>query len=104
MQARQVRAERAWRDAQQCALAYSENPNFARAAELRECRATASNAAERSTEMPEHGKPQLELQAALDELVLAIESGNARRLTSAIDRSSRAGSAFGWRAVHTRLH
>jgi len=25
-------------------------------------------------------------------------------LTSAIDRSARAGSALGWQAVHTRLH
>lgn len=101
MQTRQARAERAWRAARQCALECSQSPNTTHTTALRECRATASNAAELSTEMPEHGRPQLELQAALAELVRAIDSGDAPRLTSAIDRASRAGSSLGWAAPRT---
>lgn len=103
MQDRRARAEQAWHDARQCARAYAENPNASGTNDLRVCIGAARDAAELSLEMPEHGGPQLELQAALDELVRAIDSRDVRRLTSAIDRSSRAGSALGWGAVHPRL-
>jgi hypothetical protein len=55
-------------------------------------------------EMPEHDGKQLELQAALDELGVALENGDPQRLSSAIDRSARAAGAFGWSVGHTRLH
>lgn len=104
MQDRQARAEQAWRAARQCALARFESSNSGQATELRECRGTARNAAELSSEMPEHGRPQLELRAALDELVRAIDNGDPLRLSNAIDRASRAGSALGWDPVYTRRH
>jgi hypothetical protein len=97
MQERRARAERAWRDALECLLAPPSVPSSARTPELRQCRATIRRAAELSVELPEHGGTQLELRAALDELVSAIESSNERQLASARDRSARAGGALGWR-------
>jgi len=103
MQERRERAEQAWRDTRECMLACAEGPNsLARTAALRQCSGTARSAAELLLELPEHSSRQMELRAALDELVSAIESGNERRLASAIERSSSAGSALGWRMVHTR--
>ncbi|HEY3255513.1 MAG TPA: hypothetical protein VGJ91_16255 [Polyangiaceae bacterium] len=104
MQHRRQRAEQAWRDAEQCALAGSVGPSATRAEGLAHCRETARLAAELCLELPEHGRQQLELQAALAELVSALESADEQRLASAIDRSSRAGSALGWRVGHTGLH
>jgi hypothetical protein len=96
--------EQAWREARKCALVHARAPNSADSNELRQCSGTARNAAELTWELPEHDGQQLELQASLDELVRALDSGDEHRLTSAIERSSRAGSALGWQAVHTRLH
>lgn len=103
MQDRRERAERAWHAARKCALACAASANPERARELRACLGTARDAAELSLEMPEHNGQQLELQAALDELGDAIDSGDTHRLSSALDRSSRAGNALGWGARHTRL-
>jgi len=104
MQERRQRAEQAWRDAGQCALECAAEPSATRAEAFHRCSGTARAAAELSLELPEHGRQQLELQAALGELVSALDSGNEQRLASAIDRSSHAGSALGWRVVHTGLH
>ena len=113
MQERRERAEQAFRAARECVtriaipdggLACAEQSSCARTEELRRCSKTARAAAELSLELPEHNSRQLELQAALDELVNALESGNGHRLSSAIERASRAGSALGWQVVHTRLH
>ena len=104
MRDRRDYVEKAWRDASKCALVHAQAPNSAQRKELRECAGTARNAAELTWEMPEHNERQLELQASLDELVHALDSGDEHRLSSAIERSSLAGSAFGWRTVHTRLH
>lgn len=101
MQDRRTRVEQAFRDARQCALAYTANPR--QPSKLRECSGAARNAAELSSEMPEHGGQELELQAALAELAHAMDSGDTHRLPSAIDRLSRAGRALGWDAVHSRL-
>lgn len=100
MQERRERAEQAFR----AALACAARPSLGRTEELRQCSKAARVAAESSLELPEHNSRQLEIRAALDELVGALESGNGHRLASAIERSSRAGSALGWQAVHTRLH
>jgi len=100
---RRARAEQAFREARRCAIAYARSPHSAQPTELRACRGAVANAAELSLEMPEHNQTQLELGAALDELAQAIDSGDAQKLSSAIDRSSRAGSALGWGAVQTRL-
>ncbi len=104
MQERRARAEQAWRDARECLLAGTDGPSSLRVAALRQCTGRARNASELSLELPEHGSRQLELRAALDELVGAIENGNEQRLASARERSLRAGGALGWRMVHTRLH
>jgi hypothetical protein len=104
MHDRREHVEQAWREARKCALIYAQAAHFANADEQRECSGTARNAAELTWEMPEHDGPQLELQASLDELVRALDSGDERRLWSAIERSARAGGAFGWQTVHTRLH
>lgn len=104
MRERREHAEQAWRDARRCALVFAQATDSISANELHECAGTARNAAELTWEMPEHNRQQLELQAALDELVRALDSGDEHRLSSAIERSSRAGNAFGWQAVHTRLH
>lgn len=104
MQGRRQRAEQAWRDAGQCALACAAEPSAAHAEALRRCSGTVRMAAELALELPEHGRQQLELAAALGELLSALESGNEQRLSSAIERSSRAGSALGWPVVHTGLH
>lgn len=104
MQERRERAEQAWRDARECALACAEPPRSTRNEELRQCARIARHAAELSLELPEHSGQQLELQAALDELVNALDGGNEQHLSSAIERASRAGSALGWRLVHTGLH
>jgi hypothetical protein len=104
MQERRERAEQAWREARQCVLACAERPSLGRSVALRQCRERAQRAAELSLELPEHSGQQLELRAALDELVSAIDGGNDQRLASAIERSSRAGDALGWRMVHTRPH
>jgi len=103
MQERRGRAEQAFRLARQCALTCAASPSSTRASEQAKCRETASNAAELSLEMPEHDGLQLELQAALDELAHALESGDGQRLTMAIDRCTRAGSALGWAVGNTRL-
>jgi len=104
MQERRASAEQAFRDAHECLLACAPGTSSMRAEELRQCRGTIRRAAELSLELPEHSSTQMELQAALDELISAIESGNEQRLSSALDRASQAGGALGWRAVHTRLH
>jgi len=104
MRDRREYAEQAWRDAAKCALTCAEAPSAANTNKLRECSGTARNAAELTLEMPEHGGKQLELQAALDELVRALDSGDGHRLSSAIERSSRAGSALGWETARPRLH
>jgi hypothetical protein len=113
MRDRREHVEQAWRDARKCALLYAQartpsgitkRVDSANTNELRECSGTARNAAELTWEMPEHDGQQLELQASLDELVRALESGDEHRLSSAIERSARAGSALGWQTVHTRLH
>jgi len=101
---RREHVEQAWREARKCALTYAQPAHFANSDEQRECSGTARTAAELSWEMPEHNGQQLELQASLDELVHALDSRDERRLWSAIERSARAGSAFGWQTVHTRLH
>jgi hypothetical protein len=46
----------------------------------------------------------LELRAALGELAGALDSGDEQQLSSAVERSSRAGSALGWRMVQARPH
>ncbi|MEI9936087.1 MAG: hypothetical protein WDO69_02565 [Pseudomonadota bacterium] len=104
MQERRARAEQAWRDARECVLACEQGPSSAREGELGHCRGAARDAAELSLELPEHGPRQLELRAALDQLVSALESGNEQQLSSAIERAARAGSALGWRVGHTGLH
>ncbi|HEY0462980.1 MAG TPA: hypothetical protein VGC79_02175 [Polyangiaceae bacterium] len=104
MQQRRARAQSAFREAQGCALACLQSPSAVRAQQLRRCSGTARSAAESALELPEHNGQQLELQAALEELVSALESGDEQRLASAIERSARAGSALGWRVGHTRLH
>lgn len=103
MRDRREHAEQAFRAARKCALDCAQ-ANAASARELQQCSGTARNAAELTWEMPEHNGQQLELQAALDELVHALDSGDERRLSSAIERSARAGSAFGWQTVHPRIH
>jgi len=50
-------------------------------------------------DLPEHNDQQLELHAALDELERALETDGPQRLSSALARSARAGSALGWRMV-----
>jgi hypothetical protein len=104
MHDRREHAEQAWRDARTCALSYAQAAHFSSPDEQRACSGTARNAAELTWEMPEHDGQQLELQASLDELVHALDSGDQRRVWTAIERSARAGSAFGWQTVHTRLH
>ena len=104
MQERRERAERAFSDAHACVLASREGPSSARKAALRLCRETARSAAEFSLELPENGGQQLELRTALDELARALESDDEQQLSSAVERSMRAGSALGWRVVHARLH
>ena len=104
MQERREHAETAWREARECVLASSSAPASSRAEVLRQCSGTARSAAELTLELPEHNSEQLEVRAALDELVGAIESGNEHQLSSAVERSARAGSALGWRVVHTGLH
>src|SRR5438045_1729213 len=71
---RREHAERAWREARQCALSCAQGANSASLNEFRECSGTVRNAAELSLELPEHNGQQLELQAALDELVRALDS------------------------------
>jgi hypothetical protein len=100
MQERRERAEQAFHAALACAV----RPGLGRTEELRQCSNAARAAAESSLELPEHSSRQLEMRAALDELVSALESGNGHRLARAIERASRAGSALGWQVVHTRLH
>jgi hypothetical protein len=104
MHDRRELVEQAWRAARRCALVHARAPNSANSNELRQCSGTARTAAELTWELPERDGQQLELRASLDELVRALDSGDEHQLTSAIERSSRAGSAFGWLAVHTRLH
>jgi len=104
MQGRRARAERAFRDARECVFACAAAPSSVRTQQLRQCSATARSAAESALELPEHDGPQLELQAALDELVSALDSGDESRLSSASERAARAGSALGWRVGHTPLH
>jgi len=104
MRDRREHVEQAWRDARKCALSYAQAAHFSNTNEQRACSGTARNAAELTWEMPEHDVQQLELQASLDELVRALDSGKEHRLWSAIERSARAGSALGWQTVHTRLH
>jgi hypothetical protein len=48
-------------------------------------------------ELPEHSTTELELRASLDELVRALEDESEQQLASALERSSRAASALGWR-------
>jgi hypothetical protein len=100
---RRERAELAWQKARECALAGAARPTPARTEQLRRCSETARTAAELSLELPEHSREQLELRTALDELVVALESGDETRVAHAIDRSARAGSALGWRMVQARL-
>jgi hypothetical protein len=104
MQERRARAEQAWRAAHECVLTCAAAARAACTEKLRQCSGTVHRAAELCLELPEHSQTQLELRAALDELVGAIESGNDQRLASALDRSWHAGSALGWRVVHTGLH
>jgi len=104
MRERRERAEGAWREARMCALSCASKSSDARAKDLQQCRETARSAAEFSMEMPELDGHQLELRAALDELVQAIEAGDQHRLSSAIERSTRAGSALGWSALQPSLH
>lgn len=104
MQERREHAEHAFRDAWACVLAGMDGPSAARTAALRQCGGTARSAAEFALEMPEHGSQQLELRAALGELAGALDSGDEQQLSSAVERSSRAGSALGWRMVQARPH
>jgi hypothetical protein len=103
MEQRRGRAEQAWREASVCVLVALESAPSARTNELRLCSRSAADAAQFALEMPEHGERQWELQAALDELVRALESGDEHRLSDAIARSSRAGSALGWHVRDPRL-
>lgn len=96
MQERRELAEQAWLSARKCALACTGGASAARSEERRQCGRTARTAAELSLELPEHSGQQLEFQAALDQLANAIEGDDERRLSNAIERSSRAGRALGW--------
>ncbi|HKO47258.1 MAG TPA: hypothetical protein VJV79_06020 [Polyangiaceae bacterium] len=98
---RRAHAQQAWSEARECARACAEGLCAADADARGRCSQTARRAAELCLELPEHSGPQLELRAALDELVSAIESGHAQQLASAIARTSHAGSALGWRTGHT---
>jgi len=104
MEERRGRAEQAWREASLCVLTAMAQANSARPNELRLCARTARDAAELALEMPEHGEKQWALRAALEELAHALESDDEHRLSSALDRSSSAGNALGWRAASPRLH
>jgi len=103
MRDRREHAEQAWRDARKCALSYAQARTATNPNDLQACTGAARNAAALTLEMPEHDGQQLELQAALDELVSALDSGDQHRLSSAIERSSRAGSALGWQTVRSHL-
>jgi len=103
VQERRARAEHAFLDARECALACATRPSELRAEERRRCGEAAQRAADLCLELPEHSGQQWELRAALNELVSALESGNQQRLADAIDRSSHASRALGWQAVQTRL-
>jgi hypothetical protein len=102
MQDRRARAERAFQDARECVLAGADGPTAAREGERRQCRERARRAAELSLELPEQDPEKWELQAAFDELGSAIDSGNEQRLSSALDRASRAGRALGWPVLPAR--
>ncbi|HYQ26014.1 MAG TPA: hypothetical protein VER04_02310 [Polyangiaceae bacterium] len=104
MQQRRERAERAFLEASTCVLAGLDGPSSARPAALLQCGEMARAAADLSLELPDRGSRQLELRAALDELVHALEGNDGRQLSSAVERATRAGGALGWRVVPSRLH
>jgi hypothetical protein len=96
---RRARAEHAFRKARQCALECLESSLPPGTSQRRQCSDAARSAAESALELPEHRGPELELEAALTELALALEAEDAHsgpRLSSALARTSRAGSALGW--------
>ena len=118
MQARRVRAERAWSDVAQCVLGHplgSNESSASRLAHVRQalfnargasswpaaCVGTAHAAQRAVLELPEHARRELELAAALGEVADALETANDTRLARALDRALSEGSMFGWHAgVH----
>lgn len=93
MHERRVHAEQAFRDTLACLHTARARP--------RGCLATARNAAQTVLDLPEHGRRELELSAALSELATALEAGDEARLSSAVARATSQGVALNWRATPT---